>query len=124
MGMSLAAAKPILKQKLQSDFDKIFEDAFYDALVAQFDESDRIEGGPKSEEDVKKRIDNKFRNASKKFANSISNRLATQISERIHDYVKEMMIVVNNAPVLPTIISPTGPCTGTISILPTNFKIT
>jgi hypothetical protein len=132
MGMSLEAAKPLLEQNLKNDFSKIIKDAFekalYEAFKAQTDDTDGLNSsGPQSEDDVKKRMDNKYKNASKKFAevanDNISGDLAKQITARVHDYVKEMMITVNNAPVLPTVVSPMGPCTGTLTILPTSFQI-
>ena len=49
--------------------------------------------------------------------------IAKLISSEVHDFVKEMMITVNNAPVLPTVVSPMGPCTGTLTIMPTFFQI-
>ena len=131
MGMTLSAAKPLMEQNLKSDLNSIIKDAFekalYEALKAQSDDSDSVDNGPTSEADVKNRIDKKFKNASKKFAEVASKEMAGDIakliSSEVHDFVKEMMITVNNAPVLPTVVSPMGPCTGTITIMPTFFQI-
>ena len=127
MGMSLSAAKPIMEQNLKMDFSPLFEKAFYEALKTQAecieqDTRDAINAGKLGEEP---NIDDQkaLKKGAKKFANELSGELAKIISDRIHDYVSEMMISVGPMVLLPTIISPVGPCTGSLQILPTDFKI-
>lgn len=51
-------------------------------------------------------------------ANSFANTLAAPMADAIYDFVKQMQIT---ATVTGTVISPSGPCTG--SIPPTSFTI-
>ena len=99
MGMTLSAAKPLLQQDLYN--------AFYDAYMTQYNEDPEI-GSCNSE--AKSELDK----AAKKFASSLSSDMA----QAIYDFVKEMSI---QATVTGTIISPSGPCTG--SMPPTSFTI-
>lgn len=126
--MSLQAAKPTYEMQLKNEFSSILERAFYEALKAQ-DSGEENESNSLSAEassvakKARKEMDKKFKNAAKKFSQEASGDMAKAVAEKTYNFIKEMMINVNNAPVLPTIVSPTGPCTGTLTILPTNFQI-
>ena len=95
----LVSAKPNLEQKLNK--------VLYDAYMTQYNEDPEI-GSCNSE--AKSELDK----AAKKFASSLSGDMA----QAIYDFVKEMSI---QATVTGTIISPSGPCTG--SMPPTSFTI-
>lgn len=128
MGKSLEVAKPILEKELRSDFEKILEEAFYEALKATDDNetysfnklSPDISHVAKLARD---KTDKKFKNAAKKFSEEASPKLAKQISQRVYDFIKEIMITVNASPITGTISSPVGPCAGIINITPNFFQI-
>lgn len=99
MAMTLIAAKPILQQDLYK--------AFHDAYMSQF--QNNSEAG-KYNNDSKKSIE--------KAADKFSQQLSKDMAQAIYDFVKEIGIEVI---IPPTVISPSGPCTGSIPM--TNFTI-
>lgn len=98
--MTLAAAKPILEQKLFK--------AFYDAYMSQFE----------SNGEAGKHVGTMQSNITQA-ANDFSKELSKQMAQAIYDFVKEIGIT---ATVSGTVIAPSGPCTG--SLPPTSFTIT
>jgi hypothetical protein len=128
MGISLKAAKPIYEQQLKLEFNDILENAFYEALKSlDMGEEDEVNNMSPEIRPViikaNKKLNERHKKSAKKFAQAAAGDLAKAVAEKTYDFVKEIFINVNNAPVLPTLISPTGPCTGTLTILPTNFQI-
>lgn len=101
------------KMSLQSDLKDAFEAAAYDAYMEQYQPNKVAEA--KSDNDVKKGFEDLADKFSKKFASSVSKDMATAI----YDFVKEIAISVNSVP--PSVISPSGPCTGTIPM--TSFSV-
>ena len=53
------------------------------------------------------------------FAEKLSKTLASDLATAIHDFVKEIGIQINTVP--PSVIAPSGPCTGMIPM--TSFTI-
>lgn len=126
--MSLQAAKPTYEMQLKNEFSSILERAFYEALKAQDSGEENAfnslpaEVSPAAKK-VREEMDKKFKNAAKKFSQEASGDMAKAVAEKTYNFIKEMMINVDNAPVPPSVVSPTGSCTGTLTILPTNFQI-
>ena len=102
-----------VKMTLQSDIKDAFEKAAYDAYMEQYQPNKVSEA--KSDNDTKKGFEDLADKFAKKFASSISKDMATAI----HDFVKEISIQVNTIP--PSVISPSGPCTGMIPM--TSFSV-
>lgn len=132
MGMTLSAAKPLMEQNLKKDLNNIIKSSFEKALEAalkkQNEELNRVsKPSDDTGSDAKKAAERALEEACKEFGKVASQEMAGDIakliSSEVHDFVKEMMITVNNAPVLPTVVSPMGPCTGTLTIMPTFFQI-
>jgi hypothetical protein len=127
MGKSLSAAKPIMENNLKSDFSPLFKAAFFEALKAQAkcieDDTKSAVNKSKSGGDPTKDDEKALKKAAEKFTEELSADLAKIIATEVHNYVKEIMITINNAPILPTVVSPMGPCTGTLTIPPTSFQI-
>ena len=101
MGITLAAAKV----KLVADLKKAFSDAY----MEQFSPNEltaMVKFDPAIYTSMKINVEN------------FSNTLAISMADAIYDFVKSMQIT---ATVTGTVISPSGPCTG--SIPPTSFTI-
>lgn len=101
MGITLAAAKV----KLAADLQK----AFHDAYMEQFSTNELT---------AMIKYDPAVYAAMQLNARNFSMTLASQMADAIYDFVKQMQIT---ATVTGTVISPSGPCTG--SIPPTSFTI-
>lgn len=100
MGITLAAAKPLLQKNLYN--------AVYNAYMTQISED------PEAGE-YNARAKQSLQKAADKFASALSKDMA----DAVCDFVKEMSIT---ATVTGTITSPAGPCAGAIP--PNNFIIT
>lgn len=99
--MALKTAKPILQQDLYN--------AFYDAYMEQYKSNSVTELSSMDAE-----INIAFQNQAKKFSKVLSEEMA----QAIYDFVMEINI---QATISGEIVSPSGPCSGTIP--PSNFNI-
>ena len=132
MGMTLSAAKPLMEQNLKKDLNNIIKSSFEKALEAalkkQNEELNKVskpsdDTGSNAKNAAEKALEEACKEFGKVASQEMAGDIAKLISSEVHNFVKEMMITVNNAPVLPTVVSPMGPCTGTLTILPTFFQI-
>lgn len=94
MGATLGVAKLKLEQDIKQ--------AFFDAYMTQY-ESNSVTAASKYDGETKKSMEKKAR----EFSESLAKDMATAI----YDFVKEIGITIT---VPPTVIAPSGPCTGTI----------
>lgn len=101
--MTLISAKKDLRNELY--------DAFYDAYMTQYTKNTSDKVYTDDERDRE--------NGFKKLAKDFSNELADGMSDAIYNFVKDMSI---NITIPPSVVSPSGPCSGTI--LNTYIKIT
>lgn len=129
----LSVNKPLMDQKLNALYN-VLEKAAYDARYNEgkrdldaadaklndstFDKDIKasIESNP---EYIKREID--LKDKSNKFAADFVNALKQgkfieTISDEIDCHVKAIKLMINVPTLLPTIISPMGPCTGALSI--------
>lgn len=123
----LATNKLSMDQRLKSLYD-IFEDAaykaYYNQLKSKFDNSkadiqDAELSSIIASETVK--LENEMKNDAAQFANDFCNalkkgKLLETISDEIDGHVKSIKLMINIPALLPTIVSPMGPCTGALNI--------
>ena len=112
----LSTAKPTLQNSINS----ILEKAAYEAYMTQY-EPNQVSQASNYDSEIKSELEKKADDFSKKFATKASGPVATAI----HDFVKEMGIMITIppsviAPPLPPAL-PGGPCSGTIPM--TNITI-
>ena len=101
MGITLSAAKTKLEMDLKQ--------AFFDAYMTQYEPNNIPQAA---------KYDNDTKIAMQKKADDFSISLSKDLATAIYDFVKEIGITVTLSG---TVISPSGPCTGTIPI--TSFTI-
>ena len=110
----------IAKPTLQNSINSILERAAYEAYMTQY-APNQVSQASKFDNQIKSELEKKAKDFSKKFAEKASGPVATAI----HDFVKEIGIMITIppsviAPPLPPVL-PGGPCTGTIPM--TNITI-
>jgi hypothetical protein len=129
----LSTNKLLMDQKLTALYDSAFRQAAYNAYYntnnkptgsIEFDADDdpNIIAQTKaklSEGEIKREKD--LKTDSNKFADEFvkqlkSAKLLETLSDEIDGHIKSMMLTINIPALLPTIISPMGPCTGTLTI--------
>lgn len=123
----LSVNKPLMDQKLNALYN-VLENAaykaYYNQLKSKFDNSKTdIQDSEISKivasENIK--LENEMKNDAAQFANDFCNALKQgkfieTISDEIDGHVKAIKLMINVPALLPTIISPMGPCTGALSI--------
>ena len=110
MGQTLGVAK----NKLKEDLKNAFYDAAYKAYMTQH-QPNAISEAQKHDNIGKKQMEK----LAIDFAEELSNSLAKDMSEALYNFVKEIGIQIT---IPPTVIAPSGPCSGVIP--PTSFTIT
>lgn len=101
----MAKTLGVAKITLEQDLKNAFKTAGYDAYMEQFLKSNTTS---KSDSDAQKGFEDLAEKFSKKLSESISKDMATAI----YDFVMQIGIQVNSVP--PSVIAPSGPCSGTI----------
>ena len=102
------------KIKLEQDLKQAFKDAAYEAYMTQY-APNQVSQASNYDSDNKKAMEDK----ANEFADTLSKELAGDLATAIYDFVKEIGIQINTVP--PSVIAPSGPCTGTIPM--TSFTI-
>lgn len=124
----LSVNKPLMDNKLKSLYD-VLENAAYDAYyeankaeAASYSPNDDPCGNQQSESvKITETINAAVEKCADKFAKEFCKQLKQgkfieTISDEIDGHVKAMKLMINVPALLPTIISPMGPCTGALSI--------
>ena len=112
-GKSLAIAKP----QFQQDIYNILYDAAENAYMTQF-QSNSIENARDYDIKIKERM----MKISKDFATQFAETAYKPLADIIEAYIKDMHIIINHIP-KGTLISPSGPVTGVLNILPNEVEI-
>ena len=129
----LSTNKPLMDQKLNALYENAFRKAAYNAYyntnnkptpAIEFDPDDDPEAVAQAKASVAEgelKRKNELKDDSNKFADEFVNQLKSAklletISDEIDGHIKSMMLTINIPTLLPTIISPVGPCTGALTI--------
>lgn len=125
----LSVNKPLMKNSLNMLLLATKGNPFYDAAYNAYYESNKCEMNSVSATDDPSGISNnaaldtnsKIKKRANDFAVEFCNTLKKggfmdTIADEIDKHVKSMMLTINIPMLLPTIISPMGPCTGTLTI--------
>lgn len=125
----LSTNKPLMKSAFNSLLNDKEGNPFYDAAYSAYYESNKCEINSFSADDDPSGISNnaaneiniKLHDRAKVFAKEFCSNLKNSgfmdsIADEIDNHIKSMMITIDVPVLLPTIISPVGPCTGSISI--------
>lgn len=111
------------KMTLQSDINDAFKKAAHDAYMEQYQSNKVSEAGSKTDEESGKKYDDQTKETmeglAEKFAEKFASSISKDMATAIYDFVKEIGIQVNTIP--PSVISPSGPCTGMIPM--TSFSV-
>ena len=119
----LSTEKPILEQKLKQILYNAAKSAgktaSYEAYMTQLGNDPDVgkynDEAKKSIEDAADKFSKKF---AEEFAKELSKDLPGEMATAIYNFVKGIGIM---ATVMPTVVSPMGPCSGVMS--PTDFTI-
>lgn len=109
----MAKTLGVAKVTLEQDLKDAFKTAGYDAYMEQFLKSNTTS---KSDSDAQKG----FEDLAEKFSKTLSESISKDMAQAIYDFVMEIGIQVSSVP--PSVIAPSGPCSGTIPM--TSFTVT
>lgn len=125
----LSNNKPLMINALNSLITPSEGHPLYDAAYNAYYESNKcnldmvpIDEDPndianKAASDINKLIIDRSKDFAKTFCEHLQNNgFMDSIADEIDKHIKSMMITINIPSLLPTIISPTGPCTGALTI--------
>ena len=125
----LSTNLPLMKNSLNSLLLSKEGNPFYDAAYKAYYESNKcimdsasIDDDPsgianRSANEANEKLKDRAAEFAKEFCNILKNGgLMDSIADEIDKHIKSMLLTINIPALLPTIISPTGPCTGSLSI--------
>lgn len=125
----LSVNKPLMDQKLSALYDNALKKAAYEAFkkASKYDEVDKEAGGINAAEEympdtslIKSRIDESANDFADEFVKQLKNaKFLETISDEIDGHVKAIadgLIITMLPQGLATIVSPMGPCTGSMII--------
>lgn len=125
----LSTNKPLMKNSLNSLLNASSGSPVYDAAYNAYYEANKCEMNSMSPDDDPSGIANKaasetnekLKDHAKDFATEFCKNLKNggfmdTIADEIDKHVKSMMLTISIPVLLPTIVSPMGPCTGSLMI--------
>lgn len=125
----LSSNKPLMTAKLNSLLNVSKGSPIYDAAYNAYYESNKCAFGVVSADDdpmgvsssAANETNKKLKECAKNFAEEFCKNLKDggfmdTIADEIDKHIKAMMLTINIPALLPTIVSPTGPCTGSLTI--------
>ena len=119
----LSTNKPSMDNKLKKLYN-VFEDAAYEAFLKSegYDDVDsqiddlELQNKPNKSE-IKKKMEDTAKTFSDEFVKQLKDgKVLETISDEIDKHVKSIKLMISVPTLLPTIISPMGPCTGALTI--------
>ena len=119
----LSTNKPSMDNKLKKLYD-VFEDAAYEAFLKSEgydDVDDQIDGmelqNKPNKSEIKKKMEDSAKTFSDEFVKQLKDgKVLETISDEIDKHVKSIKLMISVPTLLPTIVSPVGPCTGALTI--------
>lgn len=119
----LSTNKPSMDNKLKKLYN-VFEDAAYEAFLKSegYDDVDsQIDGlelqNKPNKSEIKKKMEDTAKTFSDEFVKQLKDgKVLETISDEIDKHVKSIKLMISVPTLLPTIISPMGPCTGALTI--------
>ena len=103
--------------KFQKDIMDIMQKASEKAAIDAFEETIESTGVIDIDNNITKEIKKTAKKFGKKFGSTFSNEVSADLAKAIMNYIKSAEIMITCQPTaLTTVVSPVGPCTGSLLI--------